>query len=234
MKGTWPGVVCFHFCFSSGIAVSIQVVQPLFNSVLPFVLGRDFRPACSHSLHPPFLVNLHQGGKSWSILKVGWGCFFCCKCAQFSSVFKAPLLFCLRIQCDKNAVQAKSKKKEWKERKCILITVIFFFWCVCVCVFVCVRVCMCVCVCVRVCMWFFVCVRVRVRVHACLGYDFTICSLILFGSPLASAAISKFPLPLVLSLSPLSVLPELCQLSLIHIWRCRRVLRCRSRWSPYH
>ena len=25
-----------------------------------------------------------------------------------------------------------------------------------------------------------------------------------------------------------------CVLSLIHIWRCRRVLRCRSRWSPYH
>ena len=24
------------------------------------------------------------------------------------------------------------------------------------------------------------------------------------------------------------------QLSLIHIWRCRRRLRCRSRWSPYH
>ena len=23
-------------------------------------------------------------------------------------------------------------------------------------------------------------------------------------------------------------------LSLIHIWRCRRLLRCRSRWSPYH
>ena len=23
-------------------------------------------------------------------------------------------------------------------------------------------------------------------------------------------------------------------LSLIHIWRCRRTLRCRSRWSPYH
>ena len=23
-------------------------------------------------------------------------------------------------------------------------------------------------------------------------------------------------------------------LSLIHIWRCRRRLRCRSRWSPYH
>ena len=24
------------------------------------------------------------------------------------------------------------------------------------------------------------------------------------------------------------------RLSLIHIWRCRRRLRCRSRWSPYH
>ena len=26
----------------------------------------------------------------------------------------------------------------------------------------------------------------------------------------------------------------ICVLSLIHIWRCRRLLRCRSRWSPYH
>ena len=24
------------------------------------------------------------------------------------------------------------------------------------------------------------------------------------------------------------------ELSLIHIWRCRRLLTCRSRWSPYH
>ena len=24
------------------------------------------------------------------------------------------------------------------------------------------------------------------------------------------------------------------RLSLIHIWRCRRLLTCRSRWSPYH
>ena len=30
-----------------------------------------------------------------------------------------------------------------------------------------------------------------------------------------------------------SLLLEL-NLSLIHIWRCRRRLRCRSRWSPYH
>ena len=30
-------------------------------------------------------------------------------------------------------------------------------------------------------------------------------------------------------------LNRLCTyLSLIHIWRCRRRLRCRSRWSPYH
>ena len=26
----------------------------------------------------------------------------------------------------------------------------------------------------------------------------------------------------------------LLTLSLIHIWRCRRIERCRSRWSPYH
>ena len=26
----------------------------------------------------------------------------------------------------------------------------------------------------------------------------------------------------------------LVYLSLIHIWRCRRLLTCRSRWSPYH
>ena len=26
----------------------------------------------------------------------------------------------------------------------------------------------------------------------------------------------------------------LYNLSLIHIWRCRRIERCRSRWSPYH
>ena len=26
----------------------------------------------------------------------------------------------------------------------------------------------------------------------------------------------------------------LLSLSLIHIWRCRRLNRCRSRWSPYH
>ena len=25
-----------------------------------------------------------------------------------------------------------------------------------------------------------------------------------------------------------------CSLSLIHIWRCRRAVGCRSRWSPYH
>ena len=28
--------------------------------------------------------------------------------------------------------------------------------------------------------------------------------------------------------------PSAYHLSLIHIWRCRRRLRCRSRWSPYH
>ena len=28
--------------------------------------------------------------------------------------------------------------------------------------------------------------------------------------------------------------PRTFDLSLIHIWRCRRIERCRSRWSPYH
>ena len=34
---------------------------------------------------------------------------------------------------------------------------------------------------------------------------------------------------------PLVCIPQtgIC-LSLIHIWRCRRIERCRSRWSPYH
>ena len=27
---------------------------------------------------------------------------------------------------------------------------------------------------------------------------------------------------------------QIITLSLIHIWRCRRIERCRSRWSPYH
>ena len=27
---------------------------------------------------------------------------------------------------------------------------------------------------------------------------------------------------------------KVIDLSLIHIWRCRRIERCRSRWSPYH
>ena len=34
----------------------------------------------------------------------------------------------------------------------------------------------------------------------------------------------------VTKFSPLAV----WKLSLIHIWRCRRIERCRSRWSPYH
>ena len=36
---------------------------------------------------------------------------------------------------------------------------------------------------------------------------------------------------LALSQTPVSTLWDL---SLIHIWRCRRIERCRSRWSPYH
>ena len=38
-------------------------------------------------------------------------------------------------------------------------------------------------------------------------------------------------------ISPIYIMPSLLltnMLSLIHIWRCRRIERCRSRWSPYH
>ena len=31
-----------------------------------------------------------------------------------------------------------------------------------------------------------------------------------------------------------SIYRTILLLSLIHIWRCRRIERCRSRWSPYH
>ena len=49
---------------------------------------------------------------------------------------------------------------------------------------------------------------------------------------------TRFSLPrspltcITLSLSNLHA--ALVLLSLIHIWRCRRIERCRSRWSPYH
>ena len=36
----------------------------------------------------------------------------------------------------------------------------------------------------------------------------------------------------IIECRPLS--DSLLHLSLIHIWRCRRIERCRSRWSPYH
>ena len=32
----------------------------------------------------------------------------------------------------------------------------------------------------------------------------------------------------------IAISPHHPHLSLIHIWRCRRIERCRSRWSPYH
>ena len=37
-----------------------------------------------------------------------------------------------------------------------------------------------------------------------------------------------------LSIFQLPAVKLLEVLSLIHIWRCRRIERCRSRWSPYH
>ena len=42
------------------------------------------------------------------------------------------------------------------------------------------------------------------------------------------------PEPLILPLAALNFNFSRFCLSLIHIWRCRRLLTCRSRWSPYH
>ena len=39
---------------------------------------------------------------------------------------------------------------------------------------------------------------------------------------------------LVTSVAPSAPSPSVSRLSLIHISRCRRIERCRSRWSPYH
>ena len=45
----------------------------------------------------------------------------------------------------------------------------------------------------------------------------------------------QLPFRFDLNLSKALFLYRICLLlSLIHIWRCRRIERCRSRWSPYH
>ena len=54
--------------------------------------------------------------------------------------------------------------------------------------------------------------------------------------PVTSISCSKI-LKLKTSLKPRnkkSASATVYYLSLIHIWRCRRIERCRSRWSPYH
>eukprot|EP00826_Nyctotherus_ovalis_P042968 TRINITY_DN4490_c0_g1_i10.p1 TRINITY_DN4490_c0_g1~~TRINITY_DN4490_c0_g1_i10.p1 ORF type:complete len:935 (-),score=369.78 TRINITY_DN4490_c0_g1_i10:25-2829(-) len=48
----------------------------------------------------------------------------------------------------------------------------------------------------------------------------------LFSEPLAATNLPLLVVP--------KLLPSVLYLSLIHICRCRRIERCRSRWSPYH
>ena len=38
----------------------------------------------------------------------------------------------------------------------------------------------------------------------------------------------------ILPIGPYDLSLTVLRLSLIHIWRCRRITGCRSRWSPYH
>ena len=56
---------------------------------------------------------------------------------------------------------------------------------------------------------------------------------ILFLLSLTYTSIFFSPLELTLDWSTLFTVRPL-NLSLIHIWRCRRYAVCRSRWSPYH
>ena len=51
----------------------------------------------------------------------------------------------------------------------------------------------------------------------------TLCKLLLVNPATSAAGERSF-----------SSARRLKTLSLIHIWRCRRIERCRSRWSPYH
>ena len=65
--------------------------------------------------------------------------------------------------------------------------------------------------------------RHQSRDHSTPGVDF-------YGWTIVTLHLSST----VMEIWPFEVLPGRLFLSLIHIWRCRRIERCRSRWSPYH
>ena len=79
----------------------------------------------------------------------------------------------------------------------------------CPCVSLCVSISLCVSLCV--CISLSLCVSVCLYISVCVSVWQC-----LYISVLVCLCVSLYPL------------------SLIHIWRCRRIERCRSRWSPYH
>ena len=60
-------------------------------------------------------------------------------------------------------------------------------------------------------------------VFGCLGRALALSILVIFVRTV----------PYIILWSHMSFI-RITYLSLIHIWRCRRLLTCRSRWSPYH
>ena len=79
----------------------------------------------------------------------------------------------------------------------------------------------------------------NVRSHHYLAvwrvFTFSPCSLILYHNCVCIARTKASMPKMCFFIFPLQC-DLLCflNLSLIHIWRCRRKLTCRSRWSPYH
>ena len=86
--------------------------------------------------------------------------------------------------------------------------------------------------------WNFLFLRELKRGHLCIHFSTQRCrgwsefSIYSGQIPLLSLTI-PFPAGPQSRFLPICLLSR-TTLSLIHIWRCRRRLRCRSRWSPYH
>ena len=72
----------------------------------------------------------------------------------------------------------------------------------------------------------FSCLWSKVSIYICLCWSLGHAEQLLFSCLFAKVSICNYVTCHIPDVT-------LC-LSLIHIWRCRRIERCRSRWSPYH
>ena len=65
-------------------------------------------------------------------------------------------------------------------------------------------------------------------------YDATFCLLLRHSVKAKNPFSVSYALITRLTFTLFSAITRTVNLSLIHIWSCRRIERCRSRWSPYH